>query len=250
MPGLQWYFQNPLTLLFMAFWLWMLVDAIRRQEWLWVLFLFLFPPLNTILYYFLVYRTRPSATSGFELPGTFNRKRIAELQSQIHHLDKAHHHAQLGDIYFQQGKLKEAEACYRAAIEREPNDPDFQAHLGQCLLRQERVQEAAPMLEAVVMANPKHDYGHTLMAYAEALAKLGHKELAVTAWRQVLDQHSYARARVQLAELYAELGRFEEARKEATDLLAEEKHTAAFQRKQDKVWTQRAKALLKKLPPQ
>ena len=247
MGGLQSYLQNPLMLLFTAFWLWMLIDAVRRQEWLWILFLFLFPPLNTILYYFLVYRAQPRATTGFELPGTHNRKRIAELQSQIHHLDKAHHHAQLGDIYFQQGKLKEAEESYRAALEREPNDPDFQAHLGQCLLRQNRVPEAAPLLEAVVHANPKHDYGHSLMAYAEALASLGHKELAVTAWKQVLDQHSYARARVQLAELYAELGQPELARKELGELLADEKHAAAFQKKQDKVWTQRAKALLKKL---
>lgn len=247
MPGLPTFLQSPLALLFTAFWVWMLIDAVRRQEWLWVLFLFLFPPLNTILYFFLVYRAQPSATSGFELPGTHNRRRIAELQSQIHHLDKAHHHAQLGDIYFQQGKLKEAEGCYRAAIERDGNDPDFQAHLGQCLLRQDRVQEAAPLLEAVVQANPRHDYGHSLMAYAEALAKLGHKDLAVTTWKQVLEHHSYARAHVQLAELYAELGQTDLARKEASELLADEKHAAAFQKKKDKVWTQRAKALLKKL---
>ena len=35
-----------------------------------------------------------------------------ELQDQIHHLDKAHHHSQLADIYFAQGKLKEAEKEY------------------------------------------------------------------------------------------------------------------------------------------
>lgn len=241
--------QNPLLLLLFAFQVWMLIDAIRRQEWLWVLFIFLFPVLNAILYFFLVYRPQRAAASGaaFELPGAHNRKRIADLQAQIHHLDKPHHHAELGDIYLQQGKLKEAEKSYRAAIERDANDPDFQARLGECLLRQENLTEAAPLLESVVQKNPRHNYGHTLMAYADALAKLGHKELAVTAWKQVLEHQSYAHAHVQLAELYAELGQSELARKEITDFLADEKHAAAFQKKQDRVWAQRAKALQKKL---
>src|SRR5688572_4726374 len=123
------YLQNPILLLGLAFQLWMLIDAIRRQEWLWVIFIMIFPFLNAILYFFFVYRAQPSATRGFELPGTYKRHRIRELQAQIHHLDKAHHHAELGDILFQQGKLDEAEKSYRPAIESESNDPDFNQHL-------------------------------------------------------------------------------------------------------------------------
>ena len=52
-----------------------------------------------------------SPTRGFELPGAHRRKRIKELQAKIHHLDKAHHYFELGDIYFQQGKLDKAEAA-------------------------------------------------------------------------------------------------------------------------------------------
>src|SRR3990172_8156572 len=119
-------------LLVLAFTIWMLVDAIRRREWVWVVFIILFPILNAPLYYFLVYRAAPSATMGFELPGAHDRRRIKELQAQIYHLDKAHHHSQLGDIYFQQGKLAQAETCYRAALERDSQDLDTRAHLGQC----------------------------------------------------------------------------------------------------------------------
>ena len=50
------------------------------------------------------------------------------------------------------------------------DDIDTRAHLGQCLLRLQRADEARPLLEAVIAANPKHDYGHSLMAYAETLA--------------------------------------------------------------------------------
>jgi hypothetical protein len=107
---------NVLMLVFGAFTIWMLVDAIRREEWLWVIFIFLFPILNAPLYFFIVYRNSASfATRGFQLPGTFQRSRIKSLEAQIHHLDKAHHHLELGDIYFQQGKLQQALDCYLRA---------------------------------------------------------------------------------------------------------------------------------------
>lgn len=241
------YLRQPWLLVALVFQFWMLVDALRRQEWMWALFIFLFPLLNAILYFFLVYRAQPSATQGFELPGSFNRHRIKELQGQIHHLDKAHHHAALGDIYFQDGKLDEAEKCYRAAVERDPADPDFQAHLGQCLLRKGNTHAAAPLLEGVVRQNPEHDYGHTLMAYAETLTQLGQKADAITVWQQVLARHGYARARVQLAQLYVERGEKELARKELTDLLADEAHGPGFQKQRDKIWVKQARALLKQI---
>ena len=109
---------SPVWLAVTAFQVWMLVDAIRQREWIWALFILFGWGLSSILYYFFVYRAAPSATRGFELPGAHSRRRIKELQGQIYHLDKAHHHSQLGDIYFQQGKLDRAEACYRAAMER------------------------------------------------------------------------------------------------------------------------------------
>ena len=237
---------NPWLLLVFAFQLWMFVDAVRRQEWIWAVFIFIGFGLSAVLYYFFVYRAAPSATVGFELPGAHSRRRIKELQAQIHHLDKAHHHSQLGDIYFQQGKLDKAGACYRAALERDARDMDTRAHLGQCLLRQKRPAEARPLLEGVVAENPKHDYGYTLMALAETLAALGETDSALKMWRQVTAEHSYARAKVQLAELYLAQNQPELARTELKDVVADDAHAPAFQRKRDRVWVWRAKILMRK----
>src|SRR5579864_6296417 len=161
------------------FWFWMLIDAIRRGEWVWAVLIFIGSALAAALYFFLVYRGGSLSTSGFELPGAHDRRRIKELQAQIHHLDKPHHHFQLGDIYFQQGKLDKAEACYRAALEREPQDIDTRAHLGHCLLRENKPAEALPLIQGVVSENPKHDYGYSLMALAETLGALGQKDAAM-----------------------------------------------------------------------
>src|SRR5208282_4600255 len=165
-------------------------------------------------YYFYVYRASPSATRGFELPGAYDRRRIKELQAKIHHLDKAHHYSQLGDIYFQQGKLDQAEASYRAALERDPADADTRAHLGQCLVRLKRPAEARPLLEGVVAENPNHEYGYSLMALAEDLTALGETEAAKKIWQQVTENHSYPRAKVQLAQLYLATGHRDQARAE------------------------------------
>jgi tetratricopeptide (TPR) repeat protein len=239
---------NPWLLLVFAFQLWMFVDAVRRQEWIWAVFIFIGFGLSAVLYYFFVYRAVPSATSGFELPGAHSRRRIKELQAQIYHLDKAHHHSQLGDIYFQQGKLEKAEASYRAAMERDPKDLDTRAHLGQCLLRQKRAAEARPLLEGVIAENPKHEYGYTMMALAETLAALGETDAALKMWQQVTAEHSYARAKVQLAGLYLAQNQPDLARTELKDVISDDVHAPMFQRKRDRVWVWRAKSLMRKLP--
>jgi hypothetical protein len=239
---------SPLLLLVVAFQIWMFIDALRRREWLWAVFIFIFPLLNAALYFFLVYRASAgSLTRGFELPGAHDRRRIKELQAKIHHLDKAHHYSQLGDIYFQQGKLERAEACYRAALERDPREIDTRAHLGQCLLREKRAAEARPLLEGVVAENPRHDYGYTMMALAETLTALGETDPALKIWQQVTAEHSYARAKVQLAELYLAQNQLENARTELNDVLSDDIHAPTFQRKRDRVWIQRAKSLMHKL---
>src|SRR4051812_15739502 len=183
------------SLAFMAFDIWMIVHAIRNRDWLWVVFLVAFP-LSGFWYFFQVYRSAPSATRGFELPGAHSRRRIKELKAQIHHLDKPHHHLQLGDIYFQQGKLELAQAEYRAAMERDAEDRETRSHYGQCLLRLKRPAEARPLLEGVVKEDAKHDYGHSMMALAETYMAEGQTDPAIQIWERVLQNYSYSRARV------------------------------------------------------
>jgi len=242
------YLSHPLGWLFLGFIVWMIVDAVRREEWLWVAFLLLFPELNGVLYFFMVYRGSPSLpTRGFSLPGQHDRNRIAELEKQIQLLDKAHHHLELADIFFQQGDFKLAEESYRKSLEREPQDIDARAHYGQCLLRLNRAAEARPLLEAVCAENPKHDYGHSLMALAEARAALGDAAGAIAVWERVISEHSHARARVQLAELLAAQGQIDRARQLADEVLVEDKVAPAYQRQQEQPWVARARKLAKRL---
>jgi hypothetical protein len=238
---------NPLSLLVFAFQIWMLIHAVRNGEWLWAVFIFIGWGVTALLYFFFVYRASPSAMSGFELPGAGSRARIKELQAQIHHLDNAYHHFQLGDVYFRKGKLAEAETCYRAALERDPADIDSRAHLGQCLVRLNRPAEARPLLESVMNEKPDHDYGHTMMALAETLTALGETDNALQYWQHITQNHSYPRAKVQLAELYIAKNQPELARAELKDVVSDDQHAPSFQRKRDRIWVRRARSLMGKL---
>jgi hypothetical protein len=239
---------SPVWLAMTGFQLWMLIHALRNREWLWAFFIFIGSGLGAFWYYFSVYRGSSSATSGFELPGAQSRARVKELQAKIHHLDNAYHHFQLGDIYFQKGKFAEAEKCYRAALEREPNDIDTRAHLGQCLLRLKRPAEVRPLLDAVCRENFKHDFGHSLMAYAETLTALNETDAAFEVWQHVVDNHSYARAKVQFAELCLAKKEMELARAQLNDVITDDVHAPRYQRRRDRVWVRRAKRALKLLP--
>jgi tetratricopeptide (TPR) repeat protein len=241
--------QMVVGLVFFLFITWMFVDAIRREEYIWAVFIFISSGLSALLYFFLVYRASGGgALTGFELPGAADRRQIKTLQAAIHHLDKPHMHLQLADIYFSQGKLDQAEASYRAAYERDPQDEDIRAHLGNCLARRGHPQEALPLLESVCAQNPKHDYGYTLMTLAETQAASGQIDRAIATWQQVLGLYTYSRARVQYADLLSEKKDYAGARQQLEEVIREAPFVAKFQRKREAVWLKKAKSLLGSLP--
>jgi hypothetical protein len=238
--------RNPLVWLAVAFQIWMLVDSVRRQEWIWAILIFLFSFITALLYFFLVYRQAVSSLQPlFEVPGAAGRQRIRELEAQIQNLDKAHHHSELGDIYFKQGKLQKAVHSYRNALERDPHDLDTQSHLGQALLQQNQLEEARRLLEQVCGQDPRHDYGQSQSALGEAYAALGRKEEAIASFNRVIESHSYAHARVRLAELLLETGQAEAARQRLNEVIEDDKHAPAFQKQRDRHWVKKAGQLLK-----
>jgi hypothetical protein len=85
------------------------------------------------------------------------------------------------------------------------------------------------------------------MALAETLTALGETDGALALWKQVTESHSYPRAKVQLAELYLARGQPELARPEVREVLADDAHGPAYQRKRDRVWVRQAKSLMRKL---
>ena len=74
------------------------------------------------------------------------------------------------------------------------------------------------------------------MAYAETLAALGETDAAIAAWERILETHNYARARVQLAQLYFAKGQTDRADAQLREAINDDLHAPGFQRKRDRVW--------------
>lgn len=244
---------EPMFWLFFPFQLWMLIDAARRREWIWAIFIFFFSVLSAFFYWLMVYRQEGPAGGGggggfqWEWPGAKSRRRIRELKARIHNLDHARDHLDLADVYMGQGKLPDAEASYRAALARDPEDLDTRARLGLCLQRRNQPQEARSLLESVLVSDPRHDYGQTRMALAETLMALGQPDEALRHWEQVLANHGYARAKVQFAELILARGDRDRARKELREVVEDDAHAPKFEREREKVWVRKAQSLLRGL---
>jgi hypothetical protein len=94
---------------------------------------------------------------------------------------------------------------------------------------------------------PEHDYGYTMMALAEALTALGEADNAILYFQHITQNHSYPRAKVQLAELYIAKNQLDAARAQLKDVLSDDAYAPTFQRRRDRVWINRAKGLIRKL---
>src|ERR1700723_2211670 len=95
------------ALLIFAFTAWMFVHAIRNGEYIWAAFILFFSGLSALIYFFLVYRASGGGGNPrpvFELRGAAARRKIKGFEADTLHLEKPHHHLQLADIYFSQGK--------------------------------------------------------------------------------------------------------------------------------------------------
>ncbi len=242
---------EPVFWVLLPFQMWMFIDALRRREWIWAACIFFFWVLSAFFYWLMVYRQEGpvggGTGAGFELPGAKTRRRIKELESRIYNLDNARDHLDLADIFFAQGNLAKAEASYRSALQRDSGDLDIQAHLARCLLQLKRPAEARPLLESVLTAEPRHDYGQTRMTLAETLTAMGDRDGACREWEIILSSHGYARARVQYAELILARGDRERARRELQEVVNDDAHAPKFEREREKVWVRRAQSLLRGL---
>jgi Flp pilus assembly protein TadD/arylsulfatase A-like enzyme len=130
----------------------------------------------------------------------------------------ATYHNNLGLVLEHQGKLPEAEAEFRRALESDPGDRMARTNLGGVLLRSGRLDEARKLLEAANRDHPGNV--PTLFNLALLLQTQGGFEEAGRRYREVLSRDpSHAAARVNLGHVLLRQGRRDEAAAEFTRVL-------------------------------
>ena len=128
-------------------------------------------------------------------------------------------HALLGHFYLFKKQHEQAIAEGERAILLDPNDAESYAWLGQVLNFSGRPEETVGLIEKAMRLNPHYpEYYPSILGYAYRL--LGQYREAVAAQKSALRRNpDFLAGHTNLAVLYSELGREEEAQVEVAEML-------------------------------
>ena len=127
-------------------------------------------------------------------------------------------HNSLANALLAQGRLDEAVAEYRKAVEIKPDVASVQSNLGNALGAEGKFSEAIEACEAALRIRPDYAEAHNNLGCA--LASIGRTEEAIKQFSEALRINGdYVEAHYNLGRVLAQIGRREEAVAHLTDVL-------------------------------
>jgi hypothetical protein len=226
-----------------------LVDCVRmRADWYWFWIILAFPYVGPIAY-FVVVRTsllggrQSSLVSPHVARRLHARRRLRELQVQLHHWRGPGVLAEAGDELLYLGKAREAEAHFREALQNGGAVEDVNYGLAQALEMQGRWAEAVPLLQALVAVEPDSHLGEGPLHLGRCLDESGRREEAEPVLRKLLERRTVIEAQVRLARILFLEGQKEEAAKLVAEILADAKLLPRYLKRLHGRWIRAARGL-------
>jgi tetratricopeptide (TPR) repeat protein len=121
-----------------------------------------------------------------------------------------------GILEDEQGRFKQGEASYRAALEIDPSQTSPHNNLGYNLLLQGHADAAAEEFRKAIAIDPHSAIAHNNLGTALMFSKSGKSEQAFAEWKKSADP---AAAHNNLAAVFLEQGHYPEARQELASAL-------------------------------
>jgi hypothetical protein len=226
-----------------------IIHFIRRRPDGWWLFIIIFlGPLGAIVY--LVVEALPDTRDlgGQSFRGFSRRKRIRELETLVRVNRAVGNFEELGDLYMDEGRLREARAAFdqSIALGSQTTDPFYRR--GVCALFLGDAQAAIPDLERAVTEDPEYDFHRAAGLLAHAYALTGQKDKAEAMFRASLKLSTLSETYLNYAGLLAQEGRAAEAREWARKVLEKAPAMPGYQRRRERPWFRRARRMLRSLP--
>ncbi|MGB7264891.1 MAG: tetratricopeptide repeat protein [Terracidiphilus sp.] len=219
----------------------------RRPDTYWIFVILFLGPLGALVY--LVAEALPDLgllRNSFK--GFPRRKRIAQLNLEIHDNPSSGNYEELGDLYMDEGQLQSARAAFEKAISARSDTLDCFYHRGVCALLLGDAAGSLPDLEMTVQRDPSHDFYRAVGLLAHAYAQTGQKEKAEARFRQALERSTLSETYLNFADFLASEGRNAEARQWAQKVLDKKPTMPNYLRRRERPWFRRAGAILKRLP--
>jgi hypothetical protein len=238
---------NALACGWIAFMIWMAVDAIRRKAQLyWLVAIVLIQPLGSVAYFFFVkirdYWPRPAPLEG-EQPGRSSFRFWRPASGAV--VDPAE--LATADALEVAGHYADAIPLYEAVLARAPHNLQALHGLGRCMLGTGKPARAVELLGEVLSENRGYSNFSAALEYAEALWQAGQREDCLHVLEQVAAITGRINHRIALAHysVLAELqGRAREVLEQALAAHAREPETVRCRQQQ---WADRAAVMLASL---
>ncbi|MGA3008185.1 MAG: hypothetical protein ABSE59_09870, partial [Opitutaceae bacterium] len=149
----------------------------RRPNWYWLYLIIFLGAIGAVLY--LLIEAVPDIGLARESFKVFpRRKRINQLNIDLHDNPSAGNFEELGNLYMDDGKLQLARSAFDKAIAARIDTLDTFYRRGVCALQLGDVAAALPDLERVVAKDPAYDFRRAPALLAHAYAQTGQKEKA------------------------------------------------------------------------
>lgn len=224
----------------------------NRPEGYWFWIILFFGPMGALIYLFAVVLSNDGTVSvqGRVKAGLKERRRVGQIQAKIDANEALpYDYYELGEIQYKFKKFESAVTNLKISAEKSPENKDAQYMMGLSLEKLGRFQEAGQFLEALVMENPKYKFGEAMHALARCYLGAGETDTAISAYQRVLSQNNFAQARYVLAELFIQKGQKDLARAQLERLITDAKtaDVPSYQRREERRWSKKAKALLSSL---
>jgi hypothetical protein len=183
---------------------------------------------NELNYYWNRFRTR--------------RNEIDDLRRRIAHLNKPHHMAQLGTVYLQQGRFRQASDWFQQALERDGESLDARYKLALCRFSLGDYATSAELLEQVHQVRPDHDYGMAYLRLAQSHHFRGNLDRAREVYELLLRFYpGHPEGSYHYALLTARQGDVATARQRMNDVIFTVRHAPGFQRRRNRHWSLKAR---------
>jgi hypothetical protein len=230
------------------------IHCLRRgtqQKWLWII-IFL-PLIGSLIYIYQEILTNRSVmrTPKIDVGAVLNPGgKLKKLEDELRFTDTFANKIKLADAYLAAGYTDKAVELYTTSLTGAfAENEHVLAQLIIAYFEQERYAEVIPIAKKLYKL-PQFARSKAHILYAISLEYTGQAEQAENEFKLMKGRYSYFEQRYQYGLFLVRAGRSNDAYHIFADMLEEQPHLSAVERKSNRVWFAKAKDELKKLPAQ
>lgn len=225
---------------YIAFWIWMLVDSIKRyglSYWIWLILVF--QGFGPVIYFIL--HAKVLFRGGLFGPSVGSRIKKAEAALRIAPTEAAR--ADLAELYFEAKRFDDAEALFQKVVADDPESVEARYYIGVCRLLRDDPAGALEPLRFVYEKDKKLRFGKAWLAYADCLGRLGRRDEAIEEHRKLARHYPRPLTEYAYAKILADNGEKAKARETLEEMLA----TSDQAPREDRQWLGKGRSLLREV---